>query len=161
MPTLDRGIACFAVALAATAVAACSSSPRPAVQTSASKPTVSYEYDDDTGLIDATRKAESFCQQYAAWPSAVDFDKRSGDHHVTFVCDQPRVVGAVPTAPTTVIVPSTQTPLTYPYRDDRGLVDALSQAQRYCLGMNANARSTRVTNNADGTRTVTFECERL
>jgi hypothetical protein len=158
MLTFDRGIASFAAALAATALAACSSYPRPAVQTSASKPTVSYEYDDDTGLIDATRKAETFCQQYAAWPSALDFDKRSGDHHVTFVCDQPRVVA---TAPSTVVVSSTQNPLTYPYRDDRGLVDALSQAQRYCLGMNANARSTRVTNNADGTRTVTFECERL
>jgi hypothetical protein len=158
MPTFDRGIACFALALATTALAACSSSPRPAVQTSASKPSVSYEYEDDTGLIDATRKAESFCQQYGAWPTAMDFDKRSGDHHVTFVCDQPRVVA---TAPTTVVVPSTQPPLTYPYRDDRGLVDALSQAQRYCLGMNANARSTRVTNNSDGSRTVTFECERL
>jgi hypothetical protein len=63
-------------------------------------------------------------------------------------------------APTTVVVPSTQPPLVYPYRDDRGLVEALSQAQRYCLGLNANARSTRVTNNADGSRTVTFECER-
>jgi hypothetical protein len=68
------------------------------VQTSASKPSVSYEYEDDTGLIDATRKAESFCQ-YGTWPTAMDFDKRSGDHHVTFVCDQPRVVAA----PTTVL----------------------------------------------------------
>ncbi len=77
---------------------------------------------------------------------------------MTFVCDQPRVVATVPN---TVVGPSTQPPLTYPYRDDRGLVDALNQAQRYCLGMNANARSTRATNNADGSRTVTFECERL
>jgi hypothetical protein len=118
---------------------------------------VSYEYGDDNGLIDATRKAETFCEQYNAWPTAVDFDGRSGEHHVTFACDQPRIVAA---APPTVVVPSPQPPLTYPYRDDRGLVDALSQAQRYCLGLNANARSTRVTNNADGSRTVTFECER-
>jgi hypothetical protein len=143
--------------LTASALAACTSYARPAVQTSASKPTVSYEYGGDDGLIDATRKAETFCQQYGAWPSAVDFDKRNGEQNVTFACDQPRVVAA---APGTVVVTSPQPPLAYPYRDDRGLVEALTQAQRYCLGLNANARSTRVTNNADGSRTVTFECER-
>ena len=158
MSIFDRGIACLATVLTASALVACSSSPRPAVQTSASKPTVSYEYGGDDGLIDATRKAESFCQQYGAWPSAVDFDKRNGEHHVTFACNQPRVIAS---APTTVVVPSPQPPLAYPYRDDRSLVEAMSQAQRYCLGLSANARSTRVTNNTDGSRTVTFECERL
>ena len=157
MPAFDRGFARLATALTVTALAACSSGPRPAVQTSASKPTVSYEYGDDNALIDATRKAETFCEQYGAWPTAVDFDERSGDHHVTFACDQARVVAA---APTTLVVPSSRPPLAYPYRDDRGLVEALSQAQRYCLGLSANARSTRVTNNADGSRTVTFDCER-
>jgi hypothetical protein len=156
MSIFDGGIACLATVLTATALAACTSYPRPAVQTSATKPTVSYEYGSDDGLIDATRKAELFCDQYGAWPTAVDFDRRNGEHHVTFACDQPRVTAS---APTTVVVPSPQ-PLAYPYRDDRGLVEALSQAQRYCLGLNANARSTRVTNNADGSRTVTFECER-
>jgi hypothetical protein len=157
MPIFNRWVARLATPLTVTALAACTSYSRPAVQTSATKPTVSYEYGDDNGLIDATRKAETFCGQYDAWPTAVDFDRRSGDQHVTFVCDQPRVVAA---APTTVVVPSPQPPLTYPYRDDRGLVEALNQAQRYCLGLNGNARSTRVTNNADGSRTVTFECER-
>jgi hypothetical protein len=157
MRTFHRGIACLAAVVTASALAACTSYSRAAVQTSASRPTVSYEYGSDDGLIDATRKAETFCQQYGAWPSAVDFDKRNGDHHVTFACDQPRVVAS---APTTVVVPATQPPLAYPYRDDRGLVEAMSQAQRYCMGLNANARSTRVTTNADGSRTVTFECER-
>jgi hypothetical protein len=118
------------------------------VQTSASKPTVSYEYGDDNGLIDATRKAETFCELCDAWPTAVDFDKRSGDHHVTFACDQRRVVA---TAPSTVVA-SPQPPLAYSYRDDRSRVEAMSQAQRDCLGLNANARSTRVTNNAAGSR---------
>jgi hypothetical protein len=155
MSIFDRGTACLATVLTATALAACTSYSRLAVQTSASKPTVSYEYGDDNGLIDAARKAETFCRQYDAWPAAVDFDKRSGDHHVTFACDQPRVVAA---APSTVVVASPP-PLAYPYRDDQSLVEAMSQAQRYCLGLNANAGSTRVSNNADGSRTVTFECE--
>jgi hypothetical protein len=40
------------------------------------------------------------------------------------------------------------------------LVDAINEAQRYCLGLNANARSTRVITNSDGSRTVAFECDR-
>jgi hypothetical protein len=144
--------------LATAAFAACSTYPRPAVQTAASKPTVSYDYVDDDGLLDATRKAESYCAQYSAWPTAMDFDTRSGGRHVTFVCDQPRTAAQ---APATVIVQSSPPPLSYPYRDDRGLVEAINQAQRYCLALNANARSTRVTNNPDGSRTVAFECERI
>lgn len=152
-----RGITYFIAALLAPlALGACSSRPRPAVQTSASRPTVSYSYGDDDGLLDATRKAESYCAQYGAWPNPVDFDKASGERQVTFACNQPRTAAQ---SSATVVVPSS-TPLTYPYRDDRGLVDAINEAQRYCLGLNANARSTRVINNSDGTRTVAFECDR-
>ena len=104
-----RGITCFIAALSATvALGACSSRPRPAVQTSATRPTVSYAYRDDDGLLDATHKAESYCAQYGAWPNPVDFDKKSGDRYVTFACDQPRTTAQ---SPTTVVVPSS-TPLT-------------------------------------------------
>ncbi|HSD09655.1 MAG TPA: hypothetical protein VLF14_01625 [Candidatus Binatia bacterium] len=145
------------ILLAAAVFAACSTYPRRAVQTAATKPTVSYDYVDDDGLLDATHKAESYCAQYGAWPTAVDFDRRSGDRHVTFACDQPRTASQ---APATVIVQPSAPPPSYPYRDDRGLVDAVNQAQRYCLALNANARSTRVINNPDGSRTVAFECDR-
>ena len=146
------------ILLVATALASCAANSRPAVQTSSSKPTVSYVYGDDQGLLDATRKAETFCGQYGAWPTAVGFDTRPDGRHVSFVCDQPRT--SSPTT-ATVVVPPTRRALNYPYRDDRGLIDAFNQAQRYCMGFNANARSTQVTNNPDGSRTVSFECERM
>jgi hypothetical protein len=146
------------ILLGAAALAACSAYSRPAVETSSSKPTVSYVYGDDQGLLDATRKAETFCAQYNAWPTAAGFEARSDGRHLTFVCDQQRTSSP---APATVVVPPAPPALNYPYRDDRGLIDAVNQAQRYCMGFNANARSTRVTNNADGSRTVSFECKRM
>jgi hypothetical protein len=145
------------ILLVATALASCATS-RPAVQTSSTKPTVSYVYGDDQGLLDATQKAETFCAQYNAWPSTAGFDSRSDGRHITFACDQPRTSSP---ARSTVVVPPAPSLLNYPYRDDRGLIDAVNQAQRYCMGFNASARSTRVTNNADGSRTVSFECVRM
>jgi hypothetical protein len=142
---------------AAAALTACAARERPAVQTAASKPTVSYEYAGDEALLNATRKAEAYCAKYGAWPTAEDFDDDDGVQHVTFACNQPRSTATS----TTVVTAPSPPPLTYPYRDDRGLVEALNQAQRYCVGLNSSARSTRVTDNPDGSRTVTFECEHL
>jgi hypothetical protein len=139
----------------ATTLISCATESRPAVQTSSSKPTVSYEYGDDQGLLDATRKAEIFCAQYGAWPSAAATDSRSDSRHITFACDQPRTSSP---ARSTVVVAPAPTLLNYPYRDDRGLIDAVNQAQRYCMEYNASARSTPVTNNVDGSRSVSFEC---
>jgi hypothetical protein len=148
-----------AVLLATATLGACTAYSRGAVQTSASKPVVSYVYSDDEGLMEATRKAEGYCAQYSAWPTTEDISTRSDGRHVTFVCDQPRA--AVVTAPSATVVVPPQSPLSYPYRDDRSLVDATTSAQRYCTGFNAYARSTVVTNNADGSRSVSFECVRM
>jgi hypothetical protein len=146
------------ILLLATALPSCSGTSRPAVQTSSSKPTVSYVYGDDQGLLDATQRAETFCAQYGAWPTATGSDSRSDGLHITFSCNQPRSSSP---ASSTVVMSSAPAALDYPYRDDRGLIDAVNQAQRYCMGFNANARSTRVTTNADGSRTVSFECQRM
>lgn len=143
------------ILLLATTLASCATKSRPAVQTSSSKPTVSYVYGDDQGLLDATQKAETFCAQYSAWPSTAAFDSRSDGRHITFACDQPR---AASPARSTVVAPPAPAPLNYPYRDDRGLIEAVNQAQRYCMGFGASARSTGVTNNSDASRTVSFEC---
>lgn len=145
-----------AIVLAAT-LASCAGFRQPAMQTSASKPTVSYVYNDDQGLVEATSQAETYCAQYSAWPRSSDIVTQSDGRHVTFFCDQPRTVMS---APATVVVPPAQQVVSYPYRDDRGLIEAANQAQRYCVGFNANARSTVVVNNADGSRTLRFECVR-
>jgi hypothetical protein len=147
-----------AIPLAAATLGSCSEYSRGAVQTRASKPVVSYVYSDDEGLMDATRKAEGYCAQYGAWATTEDIVSRSDGRHVTFVCDQPRA--PIATAPTTTVVVPPQSPVSYPYRDERSLVDATANAQRYCIGFNAYARSTIVTTNADGSRTVSFECVR-
>jgi hypothetical protein len=147
-----------AVLLAAATLGACTEYSRGAVQTTATKPVVSYVYRDDEGLMDATRKAEGYCAQYSAWPTTEDIVSKPDGRHVTFVCDQPRANVAAGT--TTVVVPP-QSPVSYPYRDDRSLVDATTNAQRYCTGFNAYARSTIVTNNPDGSRNVSFECVRM
>jgi hypothetical protein len=144
------------IPFAAAILASCSGYSRSAVQVASSKPTVSYVYGDDEGLLDATTKAEGFCAQYSALPTATGFEKQSDGRHITFVCDQPR-----PSSPTTAVVSPAPSTLNYPYRDDRGLIDAVNQAQRYCSGFNANPRSYRVTDNADGSRTLSFECERM
>ena len=76
----------------AAALVSCAEVRQPAVQTSASKPTVSYVYNDDQGLVEATRKAETYCAQYSAWPTSSDIVTQSDGRHVTFICDQPRTV---------------------------------------------------------------------
>jgi len=154
--TTQEMVRSTAILLAAT-LAACAGVRQPAVQTSASKPTVSYVYSDDQGLVEATRQAEGYCAQYSAWPTASNIVTESDGRHVTFSCDEPRTVTS---APATVVVPPAQQVVSYPYRDDPGLIEAANQAQRYCMGFNASARSTVVVNNADGSRTLTFECVR-
>ena len=45
----------------AAALVSCAEVRQPAVQTSASKPTVSYVYNDDQGLVEATGRVPSRC----------------------------------------------------------------------------------------------------
>ena len=154
--TQSRLLRSLVALAAATPILACGGYHRPAVQVASSGPTVSYVYGDDDGLLDATTKAEGFCAQYNAWPTAVGFDRRSDGRHVTFRCDQPRA----PRAAASVVVPPLPTVFDYPYRDDRGLLAAVDQARRYCRDYDAHPRSTRVTTHPDGSRTVSFQCER-
>jgi hypothetical protein len=109
-----------AMMLAAT-LSSCAGFRQPAVQTNASKPTVSYAYHDDQGLVEATSQADSYCARFSAWPTSSDIVKQSDGRHVTFFCDQPRTVMS---APATVVVPPAQQVVSYPYRDDSGLIKA-------------------------------------
>ena len=114
-------------------------------------------------MIDSTRKAETFCTTYNAWPSTQNiYTAPEGGRNVTFVCDQPRLAATTVVAPQPMIVttPAPQPMVSYTYRDDRGLVDATGTAARYCAGFGSQARSTVVQNNTDGSKTIAFECVR-
>jgi hypothetical protein len=142
--------------LAGLALAACGAPREKARAVDVSPPTVTFEYNDEQGLVDAALRAEEYCRQYDAWPTTTDTDTaRYGGGSVTFVCDRARsetYAGAQPGA-----MPANPT-VDYTYRDEQGLIDATTQAQRHCARFGAQARSSMVTTAADGTRRVTFEC---
>lgn len=127
--------------------------PMPPQQTDATEPKVAYSYATDRDLIEATRKAEAYCAKYAMWPRHSGIAQNpDGSKNVRFVCDRP--VAAVP--PPRPVPPS----VSYSYRTDLELVDASRSAQTYCQQFGANARSGHITQGADGTKTVAFDCHR-
>lgn len=145
------------IALLSITLSACAATHQPAQPVAATKPTITYAYNDDAGLVDATRKAETYCMTYNSWPRTTDiFSRPEGGRNVTFVCDQPR---AATMASSSVGVPAKPS-VNYTYRDDRGLIEATNQAQRYCAQFNAHARSTLVNSNPDGSKTISFQCDR-
>lgn len=149
----SASILCLAAALAACA------GPRDRAQTvQEAAPTVTYQFSNDEGLVDATIKAEAYCRDYNAWPTNAGIRTGSrGASEVTFVCDQDR--GAAYTGRRPPAMPSDIT-VDYTYRDDGALINATTQAQRHCAQYGAEARSRTVGTAADGTRTVVFECVR-
>ena len=165
-----------AILLVATAasLAACTVRPREPEAVSSTKPTITYSYTDDRSLMEATRKAEAYCGPYNTWPRTDAFYNRpEGGRNVTFVCDQPRTAAlvqpqsavivsqpAIIAAPVATAVPVSPPAVAYSYRDDRGLVEANNLAARYCMGYSAQARSTLVQANVDGSKTITFDCVR-
>ncbi len=164
-------VTALAAVLAAASLAACVAPRQPAQPVSATKPTITYAYRDDQGLTEATTKAENYCAQYNAWPRVSDiFTPPEGGRNAVFVCDQPRPMataapavvapGYVAASPGVVVAPPAIPTVNYTYRDDRGLIEVSNQAQSYCMGYSANAHSTLITNNADGSRTITYQCTR-
>jgi len=154
---------------AATLAACGSASHKEPEVTSVTKPTITFSYTDDRSLIEATRKAEDYCAQHNAWPRTESFFNRpEGGRNVTFICDQPRTAALVapssaavvsqPATATGAAVPASPPAVSYSFRDDRGLVEASNMAARYCMNYSAQARSTLVKNNNDGSKTITFDC---
>jgi hypothetical protein len=48
--------------------------------------------------------------------------------------------------------------ITYTYRTDQDLLQASQQAANYCAKYQSVERTSRITNNSDGTNTVIFDC---
>ena len=142
--------------LAAGSLAACAQTvPTPPQAVQATSPTVTYNYRTDQELVTANQGATTFCNQYQTVPRTSNITNNSdGSKTVVFECV--RTTAALP-APAPVPV---SPPLSYSYRTDQELVQASQTASAYCSQNGALPMTSRVTTNADGSRTVTFQCAR-
>ena len=139
--------------LAAGAVVSCSG-PLPSSQqpVQASNPSVTYNYRTDEELLQANRNATVYCNQYQTVPRTGNITNNSdGSKAVVFEC----VRTALPAPPPSPPPPPS---LSYTYRTDQELVQASQTAGAYCAKYGSQPMTSIMTNNPDGSRTVTFQC---
>ncbi|MGE0748498.1 MAG: hypothetical protein AB7K86_24765 [Rhodospirillales bacterium] len=140
----------------------CAASPPPPQATETTKPGITYTYHTDADLVTVSRNAEAYCRQYNAGPRTRGIvDNPSGNgKSVRFDCDVPMVasVSAVPGPVATVPVPASPPNVSYVYRTDAELIQAVRNADVYCRRFNATSRPATTTMNADGSRTAVFDC---
>lgn len=142
-----------AALLAGPIVASCTPQYSAPQQVEASNPTVTYKYRSDQELVQANQNAAIFCNRYQAVPRTGNFaDDPDGSGVVAFECVQP--------APTAAPMPAAHPGLTYTYRTDQELLDASRAAQNYCTNNGSRRVLSNIVSNANGTRTVTFQCSR-
>jgi hypothetical protein len=119
-------------------------------QVQASNPSVTYKYRNDQELVQANQNATTFCGGYQSVPRTARFaNDPDGSRVVVFECVQ-----APPAAPPPQFNPN----LTYSYRSDQELLDASRNAQIYCMNNGSSQVISNISTNANGTRTVTFQC---
>jgi hypothetical protein len=146
----DRGAA---VALAAVAVASCTSSSSESLQqVRASNPSVTYEYGGDEELLQAQQEAVTFCSQYQAAPrpARITSSSNAGSNTVVFECD--------PNLATTAPPDVSGSDLTYYYRSDQELLEASRNAHTYCTDNGWQQAVPSMRTNTDGSKTVVFQC---
>jgi hypothetical protein len=146
-------VATGAVAILAVMIAAsCAPMSSPPRQVQSSNPTVTYKYRGDEELIQANQSATVFCNQYQSTPRTVTITNASdGSKTVVFEC--------LRTATPVVAQPQFSSNLTYNYRTDQELLDASRSAENYCMNNGSQrAISNSTVVNANGTKTVTFQC---
>jgi hypothetical protein len=136
--------------IAALLLAACAPFGRSAPQqVKANNPTVSYKYRNDDELIQTNQLAETFCLQYQLAPRSLGFTRdQAGNSLVNFEC--------VPTLDPAVSAVDPN--LTYTYRTDQQLLDVSRSANNYCLDHGSSRVTSDVVSNANGTKTITFQC---
>jgi hypothetical protein len=132
--------------LGAACLGGCASSTHVVRQ---SRPSVTYHFDSDEGLVEATNKAQRYCEQYNAWPEQVGTDV-DGDE-VTFVCDRDEAYEPEPGW--------TDRHVEFTFASRHDLVEATERAEGYCARYDAEPTDLHVHVNPDGSRTATFDCE--
>ncbi len=141
-----------AVVLATVAVASCVPS-HSLQQVETTNPSVTYEYRGDQELLQAQQNAVTFCNQYQSAPRPARFTSgpNGAGNNVVFECD--------PNLPAAVALQQASGPnLTYSYRTDQELLDASRSAQTYCMVNGSQVAVSNIGTNADGSRTVMFQC---
>jgi hypothetical protein len=147
-----RGLKLQAAAvLAGLLPAACVPQYSAPQQVQSSNPTVTYTYNSDQDLIQANQTAATFCSRYQAVPRAANFTtNQDGNKAVIFEC--------VPTTAPVAAAPQFNPNVAYSYRTDQELLDASRNAQAYCMNNGSRQVTSNIVTNADGSRTVTFQC---
>ena len=137
---------------AALVLAACGSSRYSEPErVAASNPTVTYEYKSDQDLIQANQRSVTFCEKYGSIPITSRFDTDShGAKTIYFEC--------VPKESQTRPLPEYVPNLAFTYRTDQELMSAARNAQIYCMNSGARQVFSNIVVNADGSRTVVFQC---
>lgn len=138
-----------AAVLAGLMAASCAIPPSSPEQVQASNPSVTYKYSNDQELVQANQSAATYCNRYQSVPQVTNFaNDPDGSKIVVFECVQ-----------TSAAPPAQSNPnLTYNYRTDQELLDALRNAQIYCMNHGSQQVISNIVTNANGTKTVTFQC---
>jgi hypothetical protein len=143
--------------IAGAALSSCAPTTMPPQQVQASNPTVTYKYRGDQELVTAEQNASAFCTRYQGVPRTVSLTNDSdGNRVVVFDCVPPAPAPA-PVAAAPVVVPAPN-PLVYSYTTDQQLIDASRNAQAYCMSRGSTQTTSTVVTNANGSRTITFQC---
>jgi hypothetical protein len=176
--SIPRAAAAAAALLAAAALASCAPAYSPPREVQASNPTVTYTYTSNQALLQADQSAATFCSRYQGVARATSFSTDpAGDHVVVFACvpsapapdsaaaapppgpyaaAQPGAYAAAPAAPAAADPANPN--LTYTYLSDQQLMDDQQNARLYCSSLGTPQVTSSTVENADGSRTVTFQC---
>jgi len=135
--------------LAAGAVASCGPLPSSQQPVQASNPSVTYNYRTDQELLQANQNATTHCSQYQTAPRTANITNNpDGSKAVVFECVRTTLPAPPPTTPGQ----------SYTYRTDQELVQSSQTASAYCLKYGSQPMTSSIVTNANGTRTVTFQC---
>jgi len=150
MIKMFRRVNVWAVALlAAGAVASCGPWPSSQQPVQSSNPSVTYNYRTDQELLQANQNATAYCGQYQTAPRTANITNNpDGSKAVVFECMRTTLPAPAPVNPN----------LSYTYRTDQELVQASQTAGAYCVKYGSQPMTSSIVTNADGTRTVTFQC---
>ena len=150
MTTTFRRVRGLSIALlAAGTVAACTQLPSSQQPVQASNPTVTYTYRTDQELLQANQNATAHCGQYQTAPRTASLTNNAdGSKTAVFECVRTALPAPLPTAPGQ----------SYTYRTDQELVQSSQTASAYCQKYGSQPMTSSIVTNANGTRTVTFQC---